>query len=383
MTLLFLFRKEFMITLLLIPRVQCVWWNYNRRLMSDKIQNSDKTPVFALLYSPSCVHCHGLPEKLEAYSSTNSSRNDVIFTSINCDVTGNCGRFPVDSFPTFILVIGNQQRYWPKTFDRNPETWEEMISRYSKRKMIEIRSDEELDRQVTETSQGGSTFYFEIPSENDTVYQLMQSLYRKYLIFNDTFVYKIEPTISTPKIYAYRSPVCYEEFSGKLIKSEIIAFLDEFRYSHAHRYDTREWRLENNNHRTLTYIGYHHPSYHQIEETMSVSKWFCHDVSIGWAQGTNFELALRTLRINVTELPVTVAANKEQNCISIVNQTDVVSLRRALNAQVCDSRFKNIWREALIRVKIPGTGFTIFLFSCGLGAIMLIRLYESYASKDE
>jgi hypothetical protein len=360
-----------------------VWWKFQSRHWQEKVINSHKTPLLVLVYQTSCVHCNGLPELHQKYSDEKPDRTDVIFTAVDCDYQLTCRHFPVTSYPTYMLVVGDNPRYWQIIESRNPKDWEEYIERYTKFELKEINSTTELTTEIFRSMYGGTIFYAGVPSKDDELLKILGPEIRKFVIFNVSFVYRVNPEIETATFTAYRSPFCSITFKGPIYKSEIFAFINEYKFGHLHQYDDYEWFEESGNRRTLINFEYSSLSQENREKLAQYSTMFCENTSIGWISATKAPLAVRGLRINYTEMPILVAANKETNCIASFDVTNVAAARAALSSQLCMPRFGKVWGTALIRTKLSGLNVTIILCAAGCTAILLIRLYESYVSKDE
>ena len=360
-----------------------VFWKFQSRHWNEKVKNSFKTPLFVLAYQTSCVHCHGLPEKHIQYSDSRPDRTDVIFTSVDCDYETVCRRFPFGSYPNYMLVVGDNPKYWQVVDSRDPEDWEEYIERYTHFTVKEIKSTDELTREIFNSMYGGTVFYAEVPSKEDELLKILGPEIKKFVVFNDSFIYRVNPDINKSTFTAYRSPFCSEMYKGPLYKSEIFSFVNDLKFGHLHQYDDYEWFEESGNRRTLIDFEYSQINNERRQKLAQYSALFCQNTSIGWLSAFNAHLAVRGLRLNYTEMPSLVAANKETNCISSFDITNVAAARYALSSQLCMARFGKVWGTALIRTKVSGLKVTIFLCSAGCTAIFLIRLYESYVSKDE
>lgn len=360
-----------------------VWYKYSSRTWNQKVKESYTTPIFTLLYRPTCEHCHGLPEKLEAYNAQFPDRKDVIFTHINCDIEFVCSKFHVQYYPAYVLVVGEKPRYWPIMGSRDPVYWEQQIKYYVDHKFTQINSSEEFANELSKTMVSSTMFYVEAKSENDVLMESIKSEMIKYKIYNDSFVYKINPDIRESVLYAYRSPYCKIKFNGVHVKSEITGFLNEYKFGHMHRYVYNEWQEETSSRRTMILFEYNAPDFSRLHQLAEYSNMYCTNTSIGWAIAKQNTYVVNKLGLNDTEYPIVVTANRETNCIAAFKLDDNLSVRLSLSSQLCQNRFKNAWGTALIRMKMKGSDIAWILSASGLTAITMIRLYETWVSKDE
>ena len=365
-----------------------ICWEFSKHIFHEKIRNSHKNPLFALCYSPSCSHCHGLPEQIKEYADSQPNRTDIIFTSVNCDVSGNCDRFGLREIPQYILVVGENNVYWPKMKISNFSEWEKFISHYIEYDIEEISTKDELDAAIKNTFYGGTTFHIETPSISDSSLSIIRQLVKRYIVFNDTFTYRLNYSIQNSELYAYRSPYCIHKFEGSISKHEISGFINENRFGYMHKYSFNEWIEENRIRRTAIFFEYGVIDEEHISSLNRLARDHCKDLSIGWASGNDAKSALKMAKINQTELPIVLISNKKKDCSamtsSTLNPSKIHSFSRmALNGQICESRFRGMWKKGLIHHRFKGIDFSFLLFSGALTSIFLVRMWETYSTKDE
>ena len=146
--------------------IQSTWWDYNYIGLNEKIWNSYKKPIFVLLYSPYCPHCHGLPELIKNYSNNLGNRNDIYITMIDCTNSIGCLHFKNKGTPHLVLIIGNNVRYWPITRKKDHLSWDLFINQSIKSNLKEI-NDLNFNLSIQEQYGGGSIFYLETPNINN------------------------------------------------------------------------------------------------------------------------------------------------------------------------------------------------------------------------
>jgi len=365
-----------------------LWWDYNKHIFSEKIRNSHKNPIFALCHAPSCSHCHGLPEAIREYSETQPNRTDITFTSVNCDISGNCDRFGLKEIPQYVLVVGENSIYWPRMRSPNNTDWESFIKHYLQYDIEEISSESDLNHAIAKTANGGTTFHIEASSISDPTLGIMKDIVKRYIVFNDTFTYRLNYSIASTEIYAYRSPFCVQKFDGIRTKPEIAAFVNENRFGYMHRYSYSEWIDENRIRKTAIFFEWGYIDPERQAMLYKLSKEHCKDVSLGWSSGNEAKGPLRMARINTTELPILLITNKKKDCSSTIHSTEPSAkvswfTRMALNGQVCESRYRGLWKKGLIHMRVKANDITTLIFGGGLVSILMMRLWESFTTKTE
>ncbi|EAY13508.1 hypothetical protein TVAG_343370 [Trichomonas vaginalis G3] len=361
-----------------------LWYKYSSRTFNQKVKESYTTPIVTLLYRPSCDHCHGHPERIEAYSNLNPTRKDVLFTHINCDIEFVCSKFHVQYYPSYVIIVGEKPRYWPEISSRDQNSWEQAIKYYTDHKFTQINNTNEFNKALETTLTGGTMFYVESKTENDPILESIKSEMIKYKIYNDSFVYSINPTIKESTLTAYRSPYCSTKFKGVHVKSEITGFLNDYRFGHMHKYTYNEWYEETSARRTMVLFEYERDlPVDRSNQLIKYSQMYCTNTSMGWAIAKHNMHVVRALGLNDTEYPIVVTANRETGCVAAFKIDDPQSVRLSMSSQLCQPRFKNVWGTALIRMKMKGSHVVWILSILGLSAISVIRLYETWVSKDE
>jgi len=255
-----------------------IWWNFSEYEIGDKIRNSFDMPLFMLCYSHYCPHCHGLPEGFSEYNKTLGNRNDIYLSMLDCALQSGCGYFRIRGTPQMILVLGNKHRYWPVSPERGPNGWDRWINERIGPNLRQIYNDSELDEAKQEPKEGGSTFFLETPSENHKWVNMIRNLSKMYRIFNDTFVFKVNPSISKPILHAFPSEFCDYVYHGT--QFGIKGFLEKHKFGVFHRYDRDEFKELT---KASIYIVEKDLSPGQRESLRLLPKGRCGDMVFGWS----------------------------------------------------------------------------------------------------
>jgi len=364
-----------------------VWWDFKNPLFDEMVEKSIKTPIFALLYSPSCSHCKGLPELLRNLSAQDPDRTDVMFTTVNCNYMSHCAHFHMSGTPSIQMIIGPDRIYWPSTNERDPVKWDAFIKHYTNYTIKEISSELELKEMASVASQG-AYFHVEVKSKNDPLLIHIQSIVRKFIIFQCNFSFRVNNKINQTEIYAYRSPNCSIKYQGPLDISNVEEFIDKNKFGVLHQYRYAEWIAENKNQRTITLFTYDVIDSNQTETLIKMSQNRCRTTSVGWVAAKTTKELMRITKINMTELPSILVSNRATGCSSI-HSDDIDYLERSgsiqtsLNSLHCMNRFKGMWATELIKQKLTGKWIAFIMFVSGLAAVIIIRISDTYPSKEE
>ncbi|EAX98927.1 hypothetical protein TVAG_242920 [Trichomonas vaginalis G3] len=286
------------------------WFDFNRTAFYQLLSTSFDKPIFNLCYSHYCPHCVGLPEGFSNFNKTLGDRDDIYISMIDCAESHDCGIFRIHGTPTISLVMGYNVRYWPRTGERGPNGWTRFINSWIYPSLRRIYNETEFNQALEEPADGGTTFYLETPSENHSWVRIMNYFSLEYKIYNDTFVYKVNPNISKPVIYAYKSKYCYEKYSG--IKFGIPLFLHKNKFGIYHRYDRYEFEgLLGGRRRNAIYIVEKDLLKSNRDALAELSKDYCHGYNIGWANVDDEDdrNILKYAKIANSDLPLLKAVN--------------------------------------------------------------------------
>lgn len=286
----------------LLEHVSSTWWDWNIKEFNDIMKGSIHKPLFVLCYSPYCPHCHGLPEGIKAYSEGIGNRSDIYITSIDCMHQQGCHIFGITGTPTILLVMGKRARYWQRTRERGAEGWDRWINETMGPNLRRIYNDTELKQAIAEPTDGGTTFVLEVPSEDDPSVETVRSLSRSYRLFNDTFVYIVDPEIKSAKITAHTSEYCSIKYNGKM--TEVRGFLEKHKFGTLHRYDTSEFRdINKKKNRGAIYFTDRKLNDNLIHRLKVISKGHC-DMIYGWANVQDDQQILKSTEVKETDIPL-------------------------------------------------------------------------------
>lgn len=285
------------------------WWDFNAREFSEKQMNSFNKPIFNLCYSRYCPHCHGLPEGFRNFAKTLGDRDDIYISMIDCAVSADCGYFRIHGTPNIRIVLGDNVRYWPETGERGPNGWTRFINSWIFPSLRRIYNQTELDQAILEPTDGGTTFFLEVPSESHPWVSKIRNLTVRFKIYNDTFVYRVNETVKKATLYAYRSKYCVEKYDG--LDLGLVPFIKYNKFGIYHRYDFTEWDKLHNGHRNnAIFIVKKELTQSQKDSLLELSKDYCKGYNLGWAHVDEHEARiLKMANVAQYELPLLKAVN--------------------------------------------------------------------------
>jgi hypothetical protein len=224
---------------ILFPAACALWWNFTNEGFEEKKTNSFNIPLFAVLYSHWCPHCAGIPGGTLEYAQGDGNRPDLYITLLDCyEQPTECDHFHTSGTPQMILVIGDNRKYWPRTRAYPGERWTTFLNQYLHSSLREIHTDAELFEAKREPYDGGTAFHLETPTNDSDLIRELHSLSRRYRIYNDTYTYRVDPTLREAVLTAHTSPYCSVTWQGGTLHG----FLEAHRFGSRHRYDLAEYR---------------------------------------------------------------------------------------------------------------------------------------------
>ncbi|EAY23166.1 hypothetical protein TVAG_184040 [Trichomonas vaginalis G3] len=149
-----------------------------------------------------------------------------------------CARHHTRRTPTISLVMGNDWRYWSHSPERGQEGWDRWINQTMKSLLRKIHTEQELIDAQFEPKDGGSTFYAQIPSENHSFLETFRNHSKFFKIYNDTFVYSVNSSLTNPIVTAYQKPGCPVIYNSKV--EPLYAFFDRHKFGALHKYPYSE-----------------------------------------------------------------------------------------------------------------------------------------------
>lgn len=272
--------------ILLTTLVKSIWWDFNESELSSIIEHSIDHPLFVLCYSPYCPHCFGLPEQLIEYNKSKlGQRTDISMTMIDCFNNGRgCNHFHIGGTPSIALVLGKKYRYWPKTTERSGPGWDHWINEHIGPNLRQIFNDSQLHSAKLEPSDGGTTFYIQVSSSSDPIIPIISNISKHFRIYNDSFVYRIVPSIKAPIITAYFSEHCGHKYTYTGSRSKLIDFINEHKFGVFHRYDKEEFSKIHHSKRGVILLTDNELSDGQREALRLIPKNHCDsDIIYGWS----------------------------------------------------------------------------------------------------
>jgi hypothetical protein len=224
------------------------------------------------------------------YSDSDGNRTDVLVTMIDCAVEQeNCAIFKVGGTPQMQLVIGPRRRYWPRIGSRDGKDWNVFIDLYVKPSLREITTDEELENAKQEPWDGGTTFHAEVPSNTSDLRKELSQFSKEFRIYNDTFTYRVNSSLTSPVITAWTSPHCAVVYETGPLR----AFIDAWKFGCRHRYDKEEYQIMNHRSASLIMMVEEHLAHAQNFALSQLPKGYCDKVEFGWSSAKESKSMLK------------------------------------------------------------------------------------------
>ena len=357
--------------------VESSWWEFRNDRFDQKAANSFNRPIFALLHYTDCPHCKGMPEQIKDFSTQNTNHSDLIVTKINCDNEINCRRFKMKGTPSFVLIMGKDRNYWPITEDKTIEGWSGFIDKWLNYKIQEVTDPEQLER-VKENPNCGSNFHIQTPSTKDRLFQIIQKNIRNYIIYNCSFTYSINETLKNAQMFVYRAPGTEEMYTGSVNKYRIDAWIMKNRFGYLHKFYKHEWWEEINRRKVFAVIAYNDLNSDDEKLLRNVSRGRTNEFSFGWVNGEEEKTLLKHLKINSTQIPLALLADKKGGC-SADTKMDSNEIqksgwfRKVANGQICDKKYEKIMNKNLLSLRFSGLGLVVTVFAVFLSLIAILQ----------
>lgn len=301
------------------------WWDFNPDEYDDYEENSYKHPIFAVLTFPRCVLCKGMPEMLHKYSDMVGEASKVVFTNINCKNSSVCDRIKIHSFPTFVLIRGNDPKYWIQTYDRTYMAWNKFLESNINAKSVEIKKLDLLAEEIAKTDRGSTTFYLSVPENSQEILKAYKRLIPYYHPIGNRFIYHIGG--SNIQISAHKSSKC--AITKEISKvDEMKEFIESNKFSSFHNFGYLELQnLIRKNTSVFITVGEDSLDENQVLVLDKLSSEYCGKVELGWAgKNINSDIISFT-RKNPDDVPYSFVINPTRNCYHL--QTGQLSKENA------------------------------------------------------
>ena len=293
-----------------------VFWEFDEKIFQSLVNNSFEKPIFMLCYATYCPHCRGLPELFRNFSEIYAPGDDLIVTTLNCEENkAVCRKLPMVGTPHITLVMGTDSEYWPVADERTMESWSPWIAKFVGNQFREVKTDEELEEAKVEPTGGGATFVLEVRSADDPVFDVLLPLTRVYRIYNDTFVYRVNPSASKPRFSVYQNKFCGIDFRGEFNEAELKEFLDVHRHGITHPYRPSEFSELMAKKTALIYVNNRGElSGSQLEGVLNMPNGLCSDVIFGWTHTEDQRGILELTGRPRMDLPFLYGFNAKTGC---------------------------------------------------------------------
>lgn len=372
-----------------------IYWKFNLEEIEDKINHSFSMPIFIICYTNSCKQCKDIDRQYSDFISLTGNRTDLYTSKIDCiENEEYCSYLNVHITPTSILILGNNSKYWPTTNSNQAEDWNLLIDKSLGGNLKRIKDSDNRSEKVQEVirntlNSGGVTYYLIIQYENDKTLNTFRKLAYRYLIFNVSFLYFIDPTVESYELRRYFTADYYEVSQGDISHS-----IKEVQFGPLHQYDLQEW----NNINSIKIFLFTKNNYlltTQKDKLISLSNEFGSKIRFGWVYVNNLTEFNQFFHYKGNDLPITIFYNLNLSCYVGTKQRtrDINSsiIEDFLNDRInCNQTIGEIpISKPTIAIQhfhnnaIDGKTFLLWSLLIGLILIGLIRLHPIRESKNE
>lgn len=299
----------------------CLYWKYNPDEYEELEKNSVKRPIFALATLSTCPHCKGIPTRLRQFSDSLGDSTKVIFTTLVCDNNTLCKKMNVRGVPMCFLIRGSDPKLWLTTMEQTIDGWASFLAEALESKLTEIKSQEEMEKSLINTFEGGSAFLLKYnPLQDMKYYKEFRQFSKIYNLIGCRFF--VQSNSNETSISAYRSEYC--SVTQNLTKvSEIKEFIDNYRFSVFHSFDSGDIKEQLKLKRNLLLEIVESPfSSHAYIGLIHVSEKYCNKYEVGWIDPNGDPLALQWLNLpNNSDNHYVAAINQKTGCYILHNAT--------------------------------------------------------------
>lgn len=380
-----------------------VYWKFNLNELDEKIKNSFSMPLFVVCYVPSCKKCTNIKSEFNDFISISGNRTDMYTSMINCLVHEDfCKYLDVPITPISYLIIGNNSRYWPKTYSNQAEDWISFVDKYvnSNLKKIDYDNKKQLNHIIQKsTDNGGVTYYLVVKNSRDDILRKIRRTAYHYLVYNVSFVYSINENIENAEITRFYTKNYSEKFNGDLHEAE--KFIEEVQFGPIHKYDYKEWKRQKSP-KLFLFTNQNYILDSQKEGLIKLEDKFHRNISIGWVSMTEESSRQFFNDFPLTDLPISIIYDN----INSTSYCYFLTKERTIN--IAETKFvENFFEQKLIcnqtlddsnitlndspkksiamksKMIISGKKFLIIYISCGLIIIGLLRLKQNDDDEKE
>ena len=301
-----------------------IWWKYNPEEYPKLEEESIKKPIFAVCTLPTCPHCKGLPTLLRQFSDKLGDKSKIVFTALSCVDNALCNKIGVRSVPTFVLIRGNDTRYWTRTHERNMKGWSSFLAEQTKLSVYEVTDESQRIQMIRKTYDGGTTFHLQLPEKNTTLLKKYKEAASFYGLRGCTFAYTMIPETEQDKkiiITAFHSPKC--SFSQEIHKrDEIMDFVEKHKFSSFHHFDSGEINDLIDEKKSFLLTMTDDPLPHEQRDALElISQNHCNDIITGWGDRNNDQLILDFVNKEAQSNPFYFVVNPQKKCLLISDES--------------------------------------------------------------
>jgi hypothetical protein len=302
-----------------VPFCQGLWWNYTESDFLTKFNNSWNMPIYALCYGKNCPHCQGLPQRFEMFASAFGLRDDVLCTAIDINNTSGCRHLGAYHIPYWVFVRGTNKKYWLYPSFNCPLRWMDFVSDWVDPIAKNMPIDE-FEATLNSTFNGGSAFYLELPDTEKEPLKLYQTLSARYHVVNNSFAYSFRKDRKL-KLTIYKSPHCLIQFDE--LKLDFSALIEQYKFSHFHHYDSKEWRQLSSQNKTVLVMIDSEINENTQNLLYGLSRDYCASHEMGWGRVDQQKSIGKVLERSEVESPFVVVTDPFSKCRYVHDSVDL------------------------------------------------------------
>lgn len=284
----------------------CYQWNFTDRNAGKFLERSEDAPVITLFVSGDCPRCS---DAVSVFARANTFRSsiEVGYSVINCSQTSFCSAHGIDSFPSAIVVQGEDERYWRPITNITISSLKTTAIGIMHLKVTQVKTKADIYKYQLQYNGGGSHFHLALPHNSKAMLNRYIGIARSFSRYNCTFTYSFERTASSI-IYSFQYPNCTK--SARTNPLEIQSFIKTNRFSASHVYSRDEFI--NQIKMTSMIISI----YNTTDDIFDIHSdpSMCSKYNIAFFNYNQNADLLQSLGVNITSIPTTIGINSQNGC---------------------------------------------------------------------
>ena len=335
----------------------------------QKVNESARNQIFAVMYATWCPMCHGMPEKFRQFYESYKDKTNVTFSLIECKDRLWCLLKGARSIPHWVLIKGTNHEFWEFTNSGNPSAWKNLVDGAGAGSVTRLYSND-FEKRKMSTIKGSSYFHLVIQEDHKDILRKYTELADKYINCGCKFTYKIKK-ITKPSLRVYRSPFCVYKIKGDI--GDFTWFIESNKYSHIHRYNDMDIKEINRSSPFALYVIDNTMQQKQFNNFINLSEKYCKSINFGYTTSEDNEAYKEFSNLTKDDIPFIVLTNPAHTCSLISKRSLRNSERLGLFKHVVKNEKCSTYKEGWIKKKDPNT--TIFSFLALVGTASIILLF--------